>query len=72
VAASRSRSTPARRQRGERRRREILEAALRVIGRDGVAGLTHRAVADEAGVSLAATTYYFASKADLLREASEL
>jgi DNA-binding transcriptional regulator YbjK len=72
VAASRSRSTPARRQRGERRRREILEAALRVIGRDGVAGLTHRAVAEEAGVPLAATTYYFASKVDLLREAGEL
>jgi DNA-binding transcriptional regulator YbjK len=72
VAASRSRSTPARRQRGERRRRAILEAALRVIGRDGVAGLTHRAVAEEAGVPLAATTYYFASKADVLREAAEL
>lgn len=43
-----------------------------MIGRDGVAGLTHRAVADEAGVPLAATTYYFASKADLLREAAEL
>jgi len=55
--------------RGERRRRNILEAALRVIGREGVAGVTHRAVAAEAGVPLASTTYYFESKADLLREA---
>jgi DNA-binding transcriptional regulator YbjK len=55
--------------RGERRRRTILEATLRVISREGVAGVTHRAVAAEADVPLASTTYYFESKDDLLCEA---
>jgi TetR/AcrR family transcriptional regulator, regulator of biofilm formation and stress response len=54
------------------RRRQIIEAALAVIGRGGVDAVTHRAVATEAGVPLAATTYYFESKAELVREALEL
>ena len=41
------------------RREAILDAALRVIEREGVRGVRHRAVAKEAGVPLAATTYYF-------------
>lgn len=31
--------------------------------------MTHRAVADEAGVSLRATTYYFETKSEMIREA---
>jgi len=54
------------------RRRLIVEATLRLIGSRGVDAVTHRAVAAEAGVPLAATTYYFASKAELVREALEL
>ena len=54
------------------RRREILEATLRVIGQSGVNGVTHRAVALEAGVALASTTYYFDSKDALVVEALEL
>jgi DNA-binding transcriptional regulator YbjK len=54
------------------RRQEIVEATLRLIGSRGVDAVTHRAVAAEAGVPLAATTYYFASKAELVREALEL
>jgi len=57
-----------RRARGERRRQAILEATLALVGRKGAGAVTHRAVAEEAGVPLAATTYYFASKNDLLRE----
>jgi DNA-binding transcriptional regulator YbjK len=60
-----------RRARGERRRTAILEATLALVGRKGAGAVTHRAVAEEAGVPLAATTYYFASKSDLLREALE-
>ena len=60
--------TEARRARGERRRHAILEATLTLVGRKGAGAITHRAVAEEAGVPLAATTYYFASKSDLLRE----
>lgn len=55
-----------RKARGERRRREIIDATLRVIERDGVAGVTHRTVAREAGVPTASTTYHFASLDDLL------
>ena len=44
----------------------ILEAALRVIAERGVEAVTHRAVADAAGVPLSATTYYFESLDELL------
>ncbi len=47
------------RAKSEQRRRLILEAALRIVVHDGVRGIRHRAVAKEAGVPLAATTYYF-------------
>jgi TetR/AcrR family transcriptional regulator, regulator of biofilm formation and stress response len=53
------------------RREQILEAALRVIGRSGREAVTHRAVAEEAGVPLGSTTYYFDSRDDLLAEALE-
>lgn len=49
-------------------RSRILRAALRVIGEGGVAGLTNRRVAKEAGLSLGSLTYHFASQTDLLRE----
>ena len=58
--------------RGERTRLRVLEGALRVLARDGVGGVTHRAVAKEAGVSLSATTYYFKSKSELLADAYRL
>jgi TetR/AcrR family transcriptional regulator, regulator of biofilm formation and stress response len=55
-------------QKGERRREDLLRATLRVIGARGADAVTHRAVAQEAGVSLSATTYYFASKDELLEQ----
>ena len=54
------------------RRGVIVEAALRVIARGGPAAATHRAVAAEAGVALASTTYHFGSKAEIVAEAFEL
>ncbi len=54
------------------RRRLIVKAALRVIARDGVKSCTHRAVAAEADVPLASTTYHFSSKAEIVTEALEL
>jgi DNA-binding transcriptional regulator YbjK len=54
------------------RRQDILEATLRVIGQGGVHNVSHRAVAQEANVSLASTTYYFDSKSALVEEALEL
>ena len=54
-------------------RREIFaEAALRVIMRGGIAALTVREVAREAGFTTGALTHYFHSKDQLLILASEL
>jgi DNA-binding transcriptional regulator YbjK len=58
--------------RGAARREAILRAAISVIGEQGPDALTHRAVAERAGVPLSATTYYFDSKEDLFREAVAL
>jgi TetR/AcrR family transcriptional regulator, regulator of biofilm formation and stress response len=55
-----------RRARGEARRRRLVDAALAVVARDGVAGLTHRAVAEEAGVPLASASYHFDGIDDLI------
>jgi len=55
--------------RGVERRKALLEAVLRIVTRDGVAAVTHRAVAVESEASLRATTYYFATKEDMIREA---
>ena len=46
---------------------EILDAACRVIARDGWTGLRMDAVAREAGVSKALVHYYFATRKGLLR-----
>ena len=54
------------------RRDVVLEATLRVVARSGVDAATHRAVAAEAGVPLASTTYHFTSKDALVHEALEL
>ncbi|WOX06613.1 TetR/AcrR family transcriptional regulator [Microbulbifer pacificus] len=51
------------------RRKAILEATLRLIVKDGIRGIRHRAVAKEAAVPLAATTYYFKDLNDLISDA---
>lgn len=53
-----------------RTRRKIAEGAIKVLASRGVSGLTHRAVAQAGGVSLAATTYHFGTKQDILAETS--
>jgi AcrR family transcriptional regulator len=65
-------SAPVNSKRQNPRRQEILEATLRLIGERGVNSVTHRAVAEEADVALASTTYYFDSKGALVEEALEL
>jgi DNA-binding transcriptional regulator YbjK len=54
------------------RRDRIAAAAMRVIIAGGLAGLTHRAVADAANVPLGSTTYYFADRNDLLGAAMQV
>ena len=49
-------------------RQNIISAVLRIIGQDGVAAVTNRRIAQEAGVSLGSVTYHFATQHDLLRE----
>jgi DNA-binding transcriptional regulator YbjK len=61
-----------RRSKGERTRLGILEGALRVIADEGLRGVTHRAVAAQAGVQLSLTTYYFKDIHTLIEEAFEL
>ncbi len=55
-------------QKGQRRE-QILRATLTLIGERGADAVTHRAVAEAAAVPLSATTYYFASKEELLEQA---
>jgi DNA-binding transcriptional regulator YbjK len=56
-------------ERGERRRGALLEAAAALLEEQGFAAVSHRAVAARAGLPLAATTYYFASREQLVEEA---
>lgn len=65
-------ATRKRRVKGEQTRRAILEGALRVIAREGLRGVTHRAVAAEAAVQLSLTTYYFNDINALIGQAFEL
>ena len=60
------------RQGSEQRRLSILEAALRIIVREGLRGVRHRAVAAEADVPLSATTYYFNDIQDLIADSFAL
>ncbi|MGA4843639.1 TetR/AcrR family transcriptional regulator [Streptomyces sp. G45] len=61
--------TDGRRAKGERRRRALIEATVRVIAREGAGGVTHRTVAREAQLPTTATTYYFSSIDALLTAA---
>ena len=49
-------------------RDRIVEAALRLFSERGTSGVSVRAVADAAGVTVPGLYYHFASKADLIRE----
>jgi TetR/AcrR family transcriptional regulator, regulator of biofilm formation and stress response len=55
-----------RRARGEARRLQLVEATLTVLERDGLAGVTHRAVAEQAGVSLASASYHYSGIHELI------
>lgn len=59
------------RRRDPQLRERIAAAAQTLIAERGVQGLTHRAVATAADVSLSSTTYYFATLDDLIHLALE-
>ncbi|MEU9957844.1 TetR family transcriptional regulator [Streptomyces sp. NPDC050982] len=57
--------------RGEARRELLLDAAVGIVGEQGMGALTHRAVAAAAAVSLASVTYHYPSADDLRRATFE-
>jgi len=62
-------ATGSRAEASERVREAIVTATVRVVAREGIAAVTHRRVAGEAGVSLSSTTWHFATKSDILEAA---
>lgn len=55
--------------RAAQRRVEIIDAAIEVMARVGLAGLSMRVVAAQAGIPLGALSYYFDDKSDLVAQA---
>lgn len=53
-------------------RQQILRATFTLVGREGIAALSNRRIAAEAGVSLGSLTYHFTSQTELLRESLSL
>ncbi|MCA1226268.1 MULTISPECIES: TetR/AcrR family transcriptional regulator [unclassified Saccharopolyspora] len=51
------------------REERILDAVLTILSRQGIAGVSMRAVAREAGVALGLVNYYYADKTSLIGEA---
>jgi DNA-binding transcriptional regulator YbjK len=72
-AAAPAQPTRGRRKRphGHARRQLLLQTTLRLIADEGIDAVSHRSVAEAAGVPLGSTTYWFASRQDMLREALE-
>ena len=59
-------ATPRKRD-GEERRRELCDAAIRVLAQQGSRGLTHQQVDRTAGVPDGTTSYYYRTRAALLQ-----
>src|SRR4051812_29248169 len=53
----------------QRVQESIVAATVAITAREGVAAVTHRAVANEAGVALSSTAGHFAAKAGILEAA---
>ncbi|ARS28504.1 TetR family transcriptional regulator [Sphingomonas sp. KC8] len=51
-------------------KQQIVEATIRLSGKVGIDGLTHRNIAAEAGLSVASTTYFYPSKDDIVVDAA--
>lgn len=60
------------RPRGRARREALLDAVLQIVAERGTDAVTHRRVAEVAGLPLASTTYWFDSREHLLTAALEL
>jgi AcrR family transcriptional regulator len=60
-----------RRRDGQQRRRELCDAAIKVLAENGSRGLTHERVDQQAGVPKGTTSYYYRTRAALLRGVAE-
>lgn len=60
----------AKQDRSAARQKQITKGAIVAISRYGIASLTHRRVAQEAHVSLAATTYHYQTKTEIIADSS--
>ncbi|MEI9850919.1 MAG: TetR family transcriptional regulator [Sphingomonas sp.] len=47
----------------------ILDAVIDLIGEEGMEGVSHRKVADRAGLSMASCQFFFGTKSDMIRAA---
>jgi DNA-binding transcriptional regulator YbjK len=66
-------SAPRRARRHDPDRKErIVASALEVLARDGVAGITHRAIGTAADVPLGSITYHFATLDDIVQRAFQI
>lgn len=63
--------TRGRRPHGNARRVLLLQTTLRLIADEGIDAVSHRSVAEAAGVPLGSTTYWFSSRQDMLSQALE-
>ncbi|MET8338126.1 TetR/AcrR family transcriptional regulator [Streptosporangium canum] len=72
TGAPRRQGHPPAQERGRRRRQALVRAAAELLHEGGSLAVTHRAVARRAHLPLAATTYYFASRDELVAEAFTL
>jgi DNA-binding transcriptional regulator YbjK len=63
-------ATPRRRD-GQQRRRELCDAAIQVLAEQGSRGLSHPRVDRQAGVPDGTTSYYYRTRAALLRGVAE-
>ncbi len=55
----------------DRRRSDVVAAALRLVAREGAAALSLRRVADEAGLNVGSVRHYFDGSDDLLTATAE-
>ena len=68
---SRIRPPPTRPEAGPHAGVLLLQTTLRLIADEGIDAVSHRSVAEAAGVPLGSTTYWFSSRQEMLRQALE-
>ena len=71
IAEDRGQGKPSRQDRAIERRRSLIDAAIAVMAREGILGITMSDIAQEAGCSYGVVSFHFKSKDNLLLSALE-